>query len=454
MATVPRNKGSYAPRTAGSSWQVKYPLGWNERKKRYDEYREEVASEAEAIALIKAINDYVYHGGLPQDVPEWRRRAKGHSEGDVLTLDGFAMSYIAMRERRRKVQERTIESNREAWARLRPYLGDLPLRRVTPFVIDEAYACMGSPGDDNLAGRVYSGTTIEKSHAFLRQLLKDAVERGYIDKNPCDSIDAPKRDTKEKVALTLFQAQALFNYITSRPLEAHAIGVLLALNCGLRLSEMLALTWQDYEGGVLSVTKALNKEKQTYKSTKNEDNRRVPVPMPLIPVLDEWQKIQRRIYSDNLGLRWSEGAPIVNSRNAKHILQRSFTRWFDSARLEYPIPDDFEFHGFRHTYVTLLSRDCGVDRRTAKSMSGHKNDQAFDIYTHTNDEWRRRAANELGDILQPNDGARKCYNCAYWGVSPLDADRGACWNDPAGLIEVKAGDSCGKGLFIAKTAKA
>ena len=87
MATVPRNKGSYTPRAGGSSWQVKYPLGWNERKRRYDEYREEVASEAEAIALIKAINDYVYHGGLPQDVPEWRRRAKGRSEGDVLTLD-------------------------------------------------------------------------------------------------------------------------------------------------------------------------------------------------------------------------------------------------------------------------------------------------------------------------------------------------------------------------------
>ena len=43
MATVPRNKGSYASRAGGNSWQVKYPLGWNERKKRYDEYREEVA---------------------------------------------------------------------------------------------------------------------------------------------------------------------------------------------------------------------------------------------------------------------------------------------------------------------------------------------------------------------------------------------------------------------------
>lgn len=326
MATVSRNKGSYTPRAGGSSWQVKYPLGWNERKRRYDEYREEVASEAEAIALIKAINDYVYHGGLPQDVPEWRRRAKGRSEGDALTLDKFAKSYISKRRKRKKIQQRTADSYLEAWARLRPYLGDLPLRRVTPFAIDEAYACMGSPGDDNLAGWVYSGTTIEKSHAFLRQLLKEAVERGYIDRNPCDLVDSPKRDTEEKVALTVFQAQSLFNYITNRPLEAHAIGVLLALNCGLRLSEMLALTWRDYEGGVLSITKALDKEKQTCKKPKNEESRRVPVPMPLIPVLDEWRGVQQRIYADDLGLRWSEEAPIVNSRNAKHVLQRSFTR--------------------------------------------------------------------------------------------------------------------------------
>ena len=70
MATVPRNKGSYKSRPGGNTWQVKYPLGWSERKKRYDEYHEEVESEAEAIALIKSINDYVYHGGAgPRGVP-------------------------------------------------------------------------------------------------------------------------------------------------------------------------------------------------------------------------------------------------------------------------------------------------------------------------------------------------------------------------------------------------
>lgn len=55
MATVPRNKGSYASRAGGNSWQVKYPLGWNERKKRYDEYREEVASEAEAMVVSRKL---------------------------------------------------------------------------------------------------------------------------------------------------------------------------------------------------------------------------------------------------------------------------------------------------------------------------------------------------------------------------------------------------------------
>ena len=49
MTTVPRNKGSYSQRKGGS-FQVKYPLGWNESKKKYDEYREDVSSEDEAMA--------------------------------------------------------------------------------------------------------------------------------------------------------------------------------------------------------------------------------------------------------------------------------------------------------------------------------------------------------------------------------------------------------------------
>ena len=447
MAKVPRNKGSYAPRGSGSSWQIKFPLGWSEEKKKYDEYREDVASEHEAIVLIKEINDSVYHGGKVSDVPIWRAKARGLSIDEEPTLSEFAAEFMELRRKQKKVQERTLESDGDCWNRLKPYFGDKKISKLTPRDIELAYVAMSGNGKDNLNGRAYSGTTIQKSHAFLRMMLNKAVDYELISSNPCHKVDSPKRDTEERRSLSVEQAQALFSFITRHELEPKAIGVLVALCCGLRLSEMLALKWNDYRNGSISVTKALNREKQTFKPTKNEDTRSVPCPDQLIEVLDSWKTLQQEHYK-RLGLRWSSSVPIVNSRSAKHTLQRSYTKWYERKRLIYPIPSDFDFHELRHTYVTIMTRDCGTDAKTTRDMSGHKKDEAFHTYTHTNEAAKRKAANKLGALLAPSYENRKCRNCVSWTVSPTDETIGACWINPAqGLRITGMGETCRAGLF-------
>lgn len=109
-------------------------------------------------------------------------------------------------------------------------------------------------------------------------------------------------------------------------------------------------------------------------------------------------------------------------------------------------------HGLRHTYVTLLNRDCGVDPRTTRSMSGHKSEQAFAVYTHTNEEWQRKAALQLGDIIAPDDDTARCQNCKLWTMSPHDATKGACWaNEEKGLTITNAISHCAEEKFTAKT---
>jgi integrase len=447
MARVPRNKGSYFPRKGGA-FQVKYPLGWSEETKRYEEYREDVASEAEAIALIKAINDFTYHGGSPSAVPAWRSGKKAEETGICPSVSQFAAEFTEMRLKQKKVEDRTIESDRECFARIAPYIGEKPVNAVTARDIDAAFAHMRSGGEDNLGGRAYSGTTLQKTYAYLSMLFDKAVDYDLIAKNPMARVERPRRDTAEKSALSPEQAQALFSAILSEPLEAKPVGVLLCLCCGLRESEMLALKWADYSDGSLSVSKSLVREKQQFKSTKNGEARTVPCPPPLIAVLDEWRDRQKEWYADN-GLSWSEDSPIVQSRVGNHTLQRSFGKWFANARKRYPIPNDFTVHGLRHTYVTLLNRDCGVDPRTTRSMSGHKSEQAFAIYTHTDEEWRRKAASQLGNIIAPEDSASRCQNCRLWTVSPSDATKGACWADEgSGLSITGATEHCAAGRFM------
>lgn len=425
MTRVARNKGSYTQRKSGG-FQVKFPLGWSEEKKKYDEYREDVPTEAEAISLIKSINDFVYHGGRPDEVPAWRRGGSERAEPDERTVSQFFEEFTTIREKQRRVESRTIQSDRECFMRIEPYIGAMPLSSITPHDLDIAFACMRSEGPDNLGGRAYSGTTLQKTYAYLSMLFSKAVDYDYIPKNPMDKVGRPKRDTAEKKALTPEESRCLFGTIASEPLEPRPIGVLICLSCGLRLSEMLALEWADYSDGALRVTKSLVRERQAFKSTKNGDSRTVPCPPPLTVVLDKW-KIQQQEWYEEKGLEWGSDTPIVQSRVGNHVLQRSFTKWFAHARLSYPIPDDFTVHGLRHTYVTLLSRDCGIDPRTTRSLSGHKSEQAFATYTHTNEDWQRKAAAQLGNIIAPEAEHAICLNCRHWTASPDDSTKGACW---------------------------
>lgn len=445
MAKVPRNKGSYDSRRGGG-YQVRFPLGWNESKKKYERYYEDVASEAEAIALIKAINDFVYHGGDPTEVPGWRAGVKAERACSTLTVAQFAEEFTSIREKQRKVEQRTIQSDRECFARIKPYIGDMLLTAVTPRDIDLAYARMRSSGPDNLGGYAYSGTSLQKTHAYLSMLFDKAVDYEYLDKNPMTRVERPRRDTAEKTALSPEEAQALFSAIASEPLAAKPIGVLLCMSCGLRLSEMLALKWSDYSAGCIKVSKSLRPDKQEFKKTKNGEDRTIPCPPPLITLLDDWKRQQRSWYSEQ-GLRWSKDTPIVNSNVGNHTLQRSFGKWFESARMHYPIPDDFTVHGLRHTFVTLLNRDCGIDPRTTRSMSGHKSEQAFAIYTHTNEEWQRQAAFELGSIIAPDDDSKRCQNCKLWTASPYDSTKGVCWADEKSLFVAGSVDYCVAGAF-------
>lgn len=445
MTTVPRNKGSYYPRKSGR-FQVRYPLGWDESAGKYRDYREDVDSESEAIALVKHINDFIYHGGRPTEIEAWRLEETEGPLKKCPNFDEFAKGYIDIRRRQGDVEERTIGSDIDCMRRLSPYFGKRTLDEVSAYDIECVYANMKSGGRLNPDGRTYSGTTLQKTHAFLNMLFGKAVDYGIIEKNPCAKVKAPKRDTPEKFSLDASGARNLFAFIVSEPLDARPVGVLLGLCCGLRLSEMLALTWKDYRGGFIRVNKSLLSEKQGFKNTKNGEERLIPCPPSMAKVLKEWKAIQKDWYVDR-GLVWTSDAPIVQSGVGNHVLQRSYTRWFASARLRYPIPNDMGFHCLRHTFVTLLSRDCHVDGRTARSLSGHKSEQSFQVYTHTNDEYRRYAVAELNEIISPSDDSIFCLNCKRWTPAPGDLTRGACWAcEPLSVTE--ASNKCDKGKFV------
>lgn len=140
---------------------------------------------------------------------------------------------------------------------------------------------------------------------------------------------------------------------------------------GVRLSEILALNWEDCVEDYIVINKSQRWEKQSTKETKNGESFVVLCLLPLFVVLEEWRGIQKA-WCKGHKLKWSEKCPIVNSTVGNHMLQRSCKKWFSEALEKYLVSEGFTYHGLRRTYASLMNVECLVANKTTQVLTGHK----------------------------------------------------------------------------------
>lgn len=101
-----------------------------------------------------------------------------------------------------------------------------------------------------------SPQSVRMVHQVLHHALERAVMLGYIPKNPAAGCVLPRKAQKEIHPLDDEQAAALLEAARGGELE-HMVTV--ALFTGLRISELLGLTWDaiDFERGTITVDKQL-----------------------------------------------------------------------------------------------------------------------------------------------------------------------------------------------------
>ncbi len=109
-------------------------------------------------------------------------------------LDEWLTGYV-----RTQCGPRTIESYESIVAlHIKPNLGHIQLKQLNHQAIAEYYA---KAKETPLTPR-----TVAKHHRLLSQALKYAVRQGYLVRNPCDLVDAPKWQPKPMRALTKGEA--------------------------------------------------------------------------------------------------------------------------------------------------------------------------------------------------------------------------------------------------------
>lgn len=217
---------------------------------------------------------------------------------------------------------------------------------------------------------VLAGESTRKSVAVsFKTLMKHAVRMGVVHQNPAlnaagESSYTPAAKTKKAhVYLTMEQ---LFDLYRALP-EAYRLIALVSGLCGLRWGEANALKASDVdlEGSVIHVQRAYLEVEGHFilGLPKSGQDRRVPIPEVLIPLLRE------RMVERPTGLLFSYragGQPMRNTNYNRRTLRPSL----EKMKANGMTMSDMSFHDLRHTAVLLMIRS-GANIKVVQAIAGH-----------------------------------------------------------------------------------
>jgi integrase len=265
-------------------------------------------------------------------------------------------------------------------AYLIPAFGRLALARLTPVQVERAmntFAESGRPKTTEkfsraLPARPVSPLTVRHVRATLRRALADAVRDGRVGRNAAADARPPYVPHRPVGYLSAPDVRRLLDATRNDPF---GLVYALAASTGLRLGELLGLTWPDVdlEAGTLTVRRSLARARDggwTLSQPKSAKSRRT-IPLPSIArealtrrkatqeaeqaaAVMAWQDRDELVFTDSLG---------------RYVQQGSVSHAFHDARMALGLPP-VRFHDLRHSAATLMLAE-GVPLAVISEWLGH-----------------------------------------------------------------------------------
>ena len=277
---------------------------------------------------------------------------------------------------------------------IKPALGAVKLAALQPHMV-QGYV----NGLSHLAP-----ATVRVAYAVLNMALEQAVRCGYIPKNPAKYCELPRKERKEVKPLTDEEAAALLEASRGTLIE-HLLRV--ALFTGMRLSELLGLTWDavNYQAGTILVDKQLTRherrkdETDLFASPKSGKSRTIHVAPSVVQFLRKQQTCQTEMRL-MAGPAWEDTHNLVFTTESGHVMENwkaesEFRKVVAKAGLK-----DIHFHQIRHTYAVNSLR-AGDDIKSVQGNMGHAT-AAFtlDVYGSFTERMKEDSASRMERFIK------------------------------------------------------
>lgn len=254
--------------------------------------------------------------------------------------------------------------------------GDLELEEVTEQKLQNLVFEWQSGKSNN---RHLRKSMIHNLVVLIKQIIKYGEKRGYLQLKDLDIRLAPLPEKhSERKVLEEDEQKRLVHAVLSE-LTPETLGILLCMNTGLRIGELCALTWGDFDikGKLLHVTKTMQRiyrpdeSPKTYviiTTPKTESSiRDVPISSNLCRLIQKIADMEPDHYI------------LTNSR--RYVEPRTLRKHYDNFLFENGI-SHINFHSLRHTFATQCI-EKGANYKAVSELLGHSTvNTTLNMYVH------------------------------------------------------------------------
>lgn len=281
---------------------------------------------------------------------------------------------IFKRDREKELSYTSMVSYRACLKRLDPIL-DTPIKDLAvPMMLNQLNALPVAMATRNLTLRA------------LKIILQHAVLYKIIPENPARIIkQISSREKQPLNAFTVKEVSEILSHFQGRKNRLHYVVLLIAARTGLRIGEILGLTWEaiDFRKNQIHVTQQwgqIGRDKYGLKPCKTTNSvRSFPAPEEVMEELSRWKKATPLQLT---GLLFPPKGLHALTVNLNLWLRKNYGR---------------SIHSFRHTFATLLLSKTG-DINLVASVLGDTVAIVSKTYVNYTQDIRDKAAESVNDL--------------------------------------------------------
>ncbi len=262
-------------------------------------------------------------------------------------------------------------------------IADIPFEQVSKVTLADVYEYLNYAAVDQKNNDRSRARKISAIKGFYKALSTNRLASYHMEKSPVLNLDVPSPKKAKPVYMDLDTSRRLVEQmdVTDDFYYRDFCILMLFLNCGMRLSELVGLNINDlnFDDRTIRLLGKGNKERMIHMNEGCAD------------ALNEYL-MHRPDVDGEKAVFLSKQKRRISARRVQQVVDSAIERIGMGGR-------GLSTHKLRHTAATLMYQYGNVDPMVLKEILGHANLSTTEIYTHLTNENIRTALdlNPMGD---------------------------------------------------------